>query len=735
MKQVYQAVWIILIGCIAIYLESPIAVKTPADGTFSALNAKKHIDVMASEVHFMGTENNRKVRDYILQEFERMNIPTEVFIGNSSLSWGSSYMRLGKTENIIATIKGQNSEKAVMVAGHYDSVLNSPAAADDIHAVANILETARLLKDSNPQNDIIFLITDGEEMGLIGAKAYSETKDVSDIGVLLNYESRGNSGANISFEWSDGNGWLVRQLREAAKRPVANSMSYEIYNQLPNDTDFTHFKNAGVSGINNAFIDGFSYYHNPVDNPDNINMESVQHAGENMYLLTKHFSNADFSKTVTKNASFFNFLGTLVIYPSSWDLALVILTILLIGFVLIMALKANQLNVKSLLVGLLSNLGIIVLSAGITFGLSKLLFIMYPQYDLFYTGQFYNHKWYLLAAVGLTVLVAWLMINWYNRKNSVVGMQAGALLILGFATLGMFVALPTASYSLIFPTVFLSIIFWYNHTSSSRMSTAFNRLVVGLGIVVPLAIWFPTTSTFFLAFSLKGLPGPVLLICFIGMAMMICYKSIWVDSKLLAYLGVGVFLVSMVVGHLTSAPTVEKPIPSSAYFLHDSQSGESYVVTNDGSINDGNKDLLAGSESLALYIPNKITRLAVKSNTPLHVEEPTIVKDSTTSGAVFIKRAQEAYQTRIVFENTANITSAMLDDQIILTDGTSSEQFTLDVFGFTTGPLQLTIVKKDSSIMQQIGIASRFESLPKEQIPATARRVDGYTSIVQKVEL
>ncbi len=735
MKHVFRAAWIILIGCAAIYLESPTAVKSPEDGVFSALNAKKHIDVMASDVHFMGTENNRKVRDYILQEFEKMNIPTEVFIGHGALSWGSSYMRLGKTENIIATIKGQSSGKAVMVVGHYDSVLNSPAAADDVHAVANILETARLLKDSNPENDIIFLITDGEELGLIGAKAYSETKDVSGIGVLLNYESRGNSGASISFEWSDGNGWLVRQLRKAAKRPVANSMSYEIYNQLPNDTDFTYFKEAGVSGINNAFIDGFSYYHNPVDNPDNINLKSVQHAGENMYLLTKHFSNTDLSKTVSKNASFFNFLGTLIIYPASWDLALVIFTILLIGFVLYAALKSGELGVKSILLGLIANLAIIIFSAGLTYGLSKLLFMIYPQYNLFYTGQFYNHKWYLLAAVGLTVLVAWLMIKWYNGKNKMIGIQSGALLILGLAIIGMFVALPTASYSMIFPTIFLSVIFWYNNTHSSRMSTPFNNLVVGLGIVVPVAIWFPTTSTFFLAFSLKGLPGPVILICLIVMAIMICYKSLWVDSKFLAYAGIGVFLISMIAGHLTSAPTAEKPIPSSAYFLHDVDSGESFMVSNDDFLNNGNKDLLSGSEALTLNIPNEITRLAVRSNTPLHVQQPTIVKDSTTSGVLVINRTQEAYQTRIVFENTANIASATLDDQVILTDGNSSKQFILDVYGFTTEPLNLAIVKKDSTIMQNIGIASRFESLPKEQIPATARRVDGYTSIVQRVEL
>jgi Zn-dependent M28 family amino/carboxypeptidase len=53
--------------------------------------------------------------------------------------------------------------------GHYDSVLNSPGASDDVHAVANMLEVARLLKEEELENDVIFLITDGEELGLFTA--------------------------------------------------------------------------------------------------------------------------------------------------------------------------------------------------------------------------------------------------------------------------------------------------------------------------------------------------------------------------------------------------------------------------------------------------------------------------------------------------------------------------------------------------------------------------------------
>ena len=75
------------------------------------------------------------------------------------------------------------------------------------------------------------------------------------------------------------------------------------------------------------------------------------------------------------------------------------------------------------------------------------------------------------------------------------------------------------------------------------------------------------------------------------------------------------------------------------------------------------------------------------------------------------------------------------NDQVIITDGTSDKQFILDLFGFTSDPINLTIERKDSTVVQNIGIASRFESLPKEEISDEARRKDGYTAIVQRVEL
>ncbi len=105
------------------------------------------------------------------------------------------------------------------------------------------------------RNDVIFLLTDGEELGLLGAAAFvNEHPWAKDVGVALNFEARGTGGPVRMFETSEQNGWLIRRFAQAAPYPRTDSISYEIYRSLPNDTDLTVFKRHGYAGLNFAFI-------------------------------------------------------------------------------------------------------------------------------------------------------------------------------------------------------------------------------------------------------------------------------------------------------------------------------------------------------------------------------------------------------------------------------------------------------------------------------------------------
>ena len=115
-----------------------------------------------------------------------------------------------------ATIPGTNPTGSVLMVAHYDSSPSGPGAADNAASVAAILEAMRALKTGPAErNDLIVLFTDGEELGLLGAKAFVETQPApSNIKVALNFDMRGDYGPSMMFQTKSQN--LVAQEADSA---------------------------------------------------------------------------------------------------------------------------------------------------------------------------------------------------------------------------------------------------------------------------------------------------------------------------------------------------------------------------------------------------------------------------------------------------------------------------------------------------------------------------------------
>ena len=73
-----------------------------------------------------------------------------------------------------ASARTPPSGQPLVLATHYDSVSAGPGAADAGSCVAALLETARALQHGGPyRRPVYLLITDGEEMGLLGPRRLS----------------------------------------------------------------------------------------------------------------------------------------------------------------------------------------------------------------------------------------------------------------------------------------------------------------------------------------------------------------------------------------------------------------------------------------------------------------------------------------------------------------------------------------------------------------------------------
>jgi hypothetical protein len=271
----------------------------PSTTEFSASRAMSHVATLAREPRPVGSPGHAKARAYLIDTLASSHLEiTEQNTHFASLIAGN--ILSSDVHNVIGRLRGSSPTRdAVLFAAHYDSVPSAPGASDDGFGVATLLETARALA-SLPQlrNDVLFLFSDAEELGLLGAQAFvSEGTDHGDVRVALNFDARGTHGAVTMFDTSPNNGHLIRALREASPHAIASSFVSKLAQALPNDTDASAFKRAGISSYSFAFADGVEHYHRFSDVPRAMDPRSLAHGGAYALSLARHFGNGDLRQT------------------------------------------------------------------------------------------------------------------------------------------------------------------------------------------------------------------------------------------------------------------------------------------------------------------------------------------------------------------------------------------------------------------------------------------------------
>lgn len=307
---------------------------------FSAARAHALLGGLLAEnrPHPAGSAANRVVESRIVARLRQLGYEPQVQQGFkcSTRAPGCSMVR-----NVIAVRPGRGTGDAVMITAHYDSVPGSAAAADDGAGVASLLEIADLLRDRKPLlHDIVFLFADAEESGLRGAMLFADAHPLmARVGLVVNLEARGVSGPSAMFETSANNAALINLLAGAVARPVANSLLYEVYRRMPNDTDYSVYKRKGARGLNFAFTRGASLYHSARDDLVHLDLASVQHQGANAFAVLLRAADTPLAELDAAGDATYIDLGARVLlaWPAAWNLPLA-----LAALVLVLALAARR---------------------------------------------------------------------------------------------------------------------------------------------------------------------------------------------------------------------------------------------------------------------------------------------------------------------------------------------------------------------------------------------------------
>jgi hypothetical protein len=338
----FLGVWICLVIGLALgtwSLRTPAPL--PADAppvAFSAQRAMADVAALAQAPHPTGSAQITRVRDHLLTRMGELGLEVSVrqdqgFHANPR---DGRSLTVASVQNLAGVLPGtQRDLPAILIMSHYDSVHNSPGAADDAAGVAASLEIARALKAGGPaKRDVIFLFTDAEEPGLLGAEAFFARDPMAGrVGLVVNLEARGDAGRAAMFQTGPGNGALIGVFGAAAKGPSANSLASTVYAKMPNDTDFTHAVRKGLPGLNLAFIDNQLAYHTPQARPEHLEKGSLQHVGDQTLPTIRALADATELPPPAPNAIYSDVLGLfLIAYPPVVGWALLGLAALLILF-------------------------------------------------------------------------------------------------------------------------------------------------------------------------------------------------------------------------------------------------------------------------------------------------------------------------------------------------------------------------------------------------------------------
>lgn len=518
----------IFLGGFSLYTPN---VKAVGETGFSAEMAKEHIKTIAKEPHSIyDQEALGKVREYILDELRELGLEPEVFIYENVEDRNGDLQTLN---NIYAKIDGKNGENGsyILLASHYDSSPkkrsgednNSHGAADDGYGVSTILEILRNIKESDKtlENGIKVLITDGEEMGLLGAKEemnknFSKYENVS---FVVNMEARGIKGPAVMFETSENNEKVI-ELYKNANLPVSYSLAADVYRKMPNGSDFTEFLKKDMNGANFAVLDNLDYYHTNADIYENVNERSIQHYGEQVlpmveeFIYSEKYSDLDYFKG-DKDSVFFTLLPNVFIsYSSIVSLVLAIVAVIL----LIILTKKSRLVFKCVVkwTSVWISLGVasLIIGVAVSYIISLITGIKFSLTYMPRIGQ--ANLIVLIAIITLIASTVYITKCLVRSKDDKEAMIFGGVWFNTIFLIVFMIVLPGGSYLFLWPVllVILSIIIkdlikWNN-----------SKYIFIVPLMFTAIMYTPVIYNIYIALTIGAL-GIVLLLVFMAISTII----------------------------------------------------------------------------------------------------------------------------------------------------------------------------------------------------------------------
>ena len=474
-------------GLSVLILPSP-APTTAGPTQFSAERAMASINRLADEPHsVLNREAHDRARDDVIGMFADLGYTADVHsdplfdfgepVDKETFDMLSAEQQAAvkdaPAETIVVDVPGK-SERTMALMAHYDSATDSDGdrarfttsgdsygAADDGYGVATIVETLRALKAEGrqPENSLKIVITDAEEIGLIGARneMRHHRADYENVDLVLNLEARGMSGPAFMFETSPNNSAVAGYFLSHVKQPVTGSLFPSLYALMPNSTDMTNLIPEGFTVLNIAAVGDADHYHQSTDAPRYVDHSTLQHYGDQALDLTRAWAFDGQAPTLTADGDLHFFQlwrGLTVRYPAAVGTGLGCLAVIAaLGAV---AVRTRSLHWKRVL-GSVWGLTWRAVSVSTAAGLAQLGAMAMKWAPESGLGPNPLLPWMFAggALIGAGLTAHFVMRRWKEGLGQET--VAAVLLLLTAACVPLMVLVPGAAYVLVLPTLALAL--------------------------------------------------------------------------------------------------------------------------------------------------------------------------------------------------------------------------------------------------------------------------------------
>jgi len=450
---IFFTVILCILSLIQFIPPNPSSVDAPKD-EFSARRAWKHLEFIAKEPHPSGSQRQQEVYEYLVKTLTSLGLKPETQSSSEHMPNDAVL------KNILVRINGENPDSAIILIAHYDSATHAPGATDDGSGVMSLLEVTRALQIGGPyKNDIIILLTDAEEAGLIGARTFVKKHPwFKDVAFAINLEMATTTPVFIMGISSD-NGWIIQQYARSTTRPFASSILYNVHSYLGYGDDLMPFLWADIPGIGLSTVHVFPEYHTKGDSLANADIRSIQHQGEQTLAFAKHLAQIELADIKEKNRVNFNLWGPVFIHysqnlviPMASIITLLLLAFLIYGFI--------KRKLRFRFVGfcaLLFLLGLFFISLLIS-RLSEMMTLIIPGENFAsYSPHFKNDNFFIFVFVLLAISLTLSLLAYFMKRTDYENVLAAVMAVWLIPLWVISIILPDSSYIFTWPFLFFMV--------------------------------------------------------------------------------------------------------------------------------------------------------------------------------------------------------------------------------------------------------------------------------------